>query len=416
MIDRYRNKQIEQIWSNEAKYQRWFEIEVENMRRTAGNELAEALARIGPPAATAVGKHEKRVRHDVMAFLLALDDRIQNAARGRGIEVRGGKIAAKTNEHVPKLRQWLHYELTSSDVTDTALGMAVRDTHRILRGYAVELRGAVLQIADRAGTGMTIGRTHGQWARPMHADHPWNVLSLMYNRAMQRWSQTHYGFGKMSGPLGEQRHGEDEALSRLRVDGYLSTQLVPRDLIVHWARELLGVLEVCEAIATKVWFLAQEDVGEVREGRAIKQVGSSAMPHKRNPVMSEHIRGMLRLARGYVSMLEPSVVQWGEHDLAHSCVERVALPDLCYTAARILTQTHTLLANLEFVPEGQRPADRFSRIDTHAELAKLQQEGVPYVEAHARLVELYHVTGVVSSGCDDHTPTRDDAGMARSAD
>lgn len=381
MIERYEDLDMRAIWSNNARVGRWFEIEVENMRRAAGDELANALAMIGPPALTAIGKHERRVRHDVMAFLLALDDKIKHPP--------GPSHAGKL---IPQLRQWLHFGLTSSDVTDTALHMALTRSKDLLGQWTFQLLDALRSVitCSAATQGTVIGRTHGQWATPMPADHPWRVLFGMLNRAIgsTEFSTAH---GKMSGPVGTSTVGERDALMSL-IPGMSqtnSTQLVPRDYIARWAGAITDVTDVCEAIATRVWLLAQQEIAEVQEGLAAGQVGSSAMPHKRNPIRSEHIRGLCRLARGYAGMLRQGVVQWGEHDLAHSSVERVALPDLCHTAARIITQTHTLLANLEFADDTTWHLAQHVWFDTHAELQRMQKAGTPYVEAHAQLMGTY---------------------------
>lgn len=386
MIERYEDPDMARIWSNGSKLVWWHQIEVENMRRAAGDELADALARIGPPDYRAVGKHEKRVRHDVMAFLLALDDKIRNL---REVDVGEAPVP------VDALRQWLHFGLTSSDVADTATHMALVKAKDLLGQWTYDLLGAlravIMRSALEAKDEITIGRTHGQWAAPMPADHPWRVLFGMLNRAISS-TEFSVAVGKMSGPVGTSRRGEVGALSLLMpgVSATSATQLVPRDYIARWATALTDVTDVCEAIATRVWMLAQQGVDEVREGRGAEQVGSSAMPHKRNPIMSEHIRGLCRIARGYRDMLRQGVVQWGEHDLAHSSVERVALPDLCHVAARIITRTHTLLVNLEFVEHTTWDSVREFWFDTHAELQRLQREGMPYVEAHAKLTAGYH--------------------------
>lgn len=355
------------------------------MRRVAVTALAEALEKVGPPTAVRVADFEETTKHEVMAFLLALDERIRALWR---------------EETESELRQWLHYGLTSSDVTDTALGLALKGSHEILAQQGCDLMirlGEVCQsLRDRP---QVMGRTHGQYARTMVAPHRWLVLYSMLVTAVRKLmgARTDLLVGKLSGPVGDDDFTGIETLRGLGLGAVPSTQVVPRVGLAHWAHCLAEIATVCEAVATQVWLLAQQEVGEVSEDRTPEQVGSSAMPHKTNPIRSENIRGLARLVRMNAEVLQTTVVQWGEHDLSHSCVERVALPDLCHLSAAILTRTTALVSGLEFHvdPTGN------GFVDTHQKLMDAQQAGEPYVVAHQRLQASYLDGKIPGMGTDD---------------
>lgn len=384
MITRYEDEQIEAIWNREAELDRWFAIEIARMRQVRGMSAAERLEKIGPPDAVRVADLEEVTRHDVMAFLLAVDERIQQSA-DYWLDVSGEPEAAVQGQ---ELRQWLHYGLTSSDVTDTALGMALRATHQVLADHALQLlTGLGLVCSTLLSRPPVMARTHGQYATAMPAAHRWQVLYGNLVTAIRNFhaSRADVLIGKMSGPVGTSRAypaTEELLLRRLGLTSVPSTQLVPRVALAHWAHGLAEITTVCEAIATQVWLLAQQNVAEVFERSAPEQVGSSAMPHKSNPIRSENIRGLARLARMNAEVLQYGVIQWGEHDLSHSSVERVALPDLCHLAASILVRTESLLSGLQFRPGEAIPDDY---VDTHLALMAAQRDGKPYAEAHAEL-------------------------------
>lgn len=385
MISRYQDANLAEIWSPQAEIDRWFEVEVHQMGRIRGEKAAGRLAKSGSPTWTAVYLWERETKHDVVAFLRAVDEQIQKKW-GNGDTGR-------------ELRQWLHYGLTSSDVVDTGLGLALKKTHGFLASLSRRTLAALGDLIQERVTASTIvGRTHGQRAVPMPAQHPWEVLLGMFSRAHRDLYADWRGIsvGKLSGPVGVVEEGDNSEVSTLLALGLgvvNGTQIVPRDGIARFAADLAALATVCEAIATQVWLLAQDDIAEVSEGRADGQIGSSAMPHKNNPVCSENIRGLARLARMNAEVLQLGTVQWGEHDLAHSSVERVALPDLCHLVATILTRTTKLLGGLQF---NERPIPT-SYVNTHEQLMQLQREGVPYVEAHERIRSGSYLDGKIDT-------------------
>lgn len=374
MLHRYENEAIRELWTPTAIYGRWFEVEVEYLREIAGADAAEALAEIGPPTQREVAYHEQQTGHDVAGFLRAVDAKIQRAA---------------VDETTGELRAKLHYGLTSSDLVDTGLAMGLTRSWPIVVGLVDRLQQELCEISMRLLGQTTVGRTHGQLASMMPAGHRWRVLCGMAVRSGARLQSAfeEVRFGKLSGPVGISKSNRaKEALGRLGLNAFeqVCSQIVPRDGLAHWAQCMAAVAAVCDAIATQIWLLAQSGIEEVRVADA-GEVGSSAMPHKRNPIVAENIRGLARLAQSSADSLRIGMVQWGEHDLAHSSVERVAVPDLLHLVCTAASRTAALVQGLTHrgpvLPEHYR--------DTSAMLRALQAQGTPYVDAHARLSATY---------------------------
>lgn len=387
MIERYKDKAIQELWNPAAVYRRWHEVEVAHLREVEGETAAEVLALIRPPSPAQVNYYERRTGHDVAGFLIGLDRNLQSA-RAKAIQ---RKESDELVFRIDKARQALHYGLTSSDVVDTGLALGLMRTQPAVKNRVANLQESLQAFIDQFTPGdTTIGRTHGQLAAPMPAEHRWGVLAEMLDRA---WTRAECAFfvldvGKMSGPVGVEgldSTWEELALYRLGLRSTATTQIVPRDRLAHWAHCMAELATVFEAIATQVWLLAQSGIGEIRPA-VTGTVGSSAMPHKRNPVLAENVRGLARMARSNAELLQLGVVQWGEHDLAHSSVERVAIPDLLHLVCTAATRTATLVAGMEWLDPG-RPADY---VDTHEELKMLQAvQGMPYVDAHGQLTRAY---------------------------
>jgi adenylosuccinate lyase len=271
-------------------------------------------------------------------------------------------------------------------VTDTALFLGLQRSQPVIELRALALMDELSVFRDGfEPCATTLGRTHGQLAAPMPAEHRWDVLHETFDRC---WNRVESAFvvldvGKLSGPVGTRGYAE-QGLQKLGLRDTTCTQVVPRDRLAHWAHCLAELVTVCEAIATQVWLLCQSGVNELRFA-APGTVGSSAMPHKTNPIVAENIRGLARVARSQADLLQVGMVQWGEHDLAHSSVERIAVPDLLHLTCTILSRTTTLVSGLSWVDPGY-PTDY---VDTSEQLRQLQAQGVAYVDAHRQLTDLY---------------------------
>lgn len=379
MIGRYAVSEINDLWNPDAVYRRWFEVECEHVQTVAGADTAGALRGVGSPSPTQVRYYESQSGHEMIAFLAALDANVKVAATRA--ERHGKDLDLLL--HVDNIRSALHYGLTSSDVQDTALALGMQRSKFVVDQASMELMHALVDLmAETRGT-VTIGRTHGQFAATMDASHRWEVLHSMVSRCYTRTSEAMLNLkvGKLSGPVGVlARDDEANTLERLGVYPTDSTQLVPRDRLANWGYQTASLITACEAVATQVWLLAQQGIMEVKVNDA---VSSSAMPHKRNPVSAENIRGLARIARPLAQQLELGMVQWGEHDLAHSPVERVAVPDLLHLTVGALRKTARLVSGMTVGIADVGTSYR----DSSAVLRSAQAAGMAWADAHRAISE-----------------------------
>ena len=316
MIARYSRPQMARIWSDEAKLERWLEVELAALDGWAEvgavpREAAEAIRqRAVPPSPERVAEIEEVTQHDVAAFVDAV----------------AGDLGADG--------RWLHYGLTSSDVLDTALALQVREAGRLILEGIVHALEAVARRAEEHRDTVMVGRTHGVHAEPITFGAKLAGWAFELDRDRERVARALEGMrvGKLAGAVGTYAGGDPEveriACERLGlVPESAATQVVPRDRHA----ELLSMLALCasslERFATEVRHLARTEVGEVQEPFGRGQKGSSAMPHKRNPVVAERICGLARIVRAAALVGFENVPLWHERDISHSSAERVVLPD-----------------------------------------------------------------------------------------
>jgi adenylosuccinate lyase len=307
---------MKRVWSDESKLERWLEVELAALDAWAeiGAVPAEAAAavreRAVAPTPERVAEIEERTQHDLAAFVDAV-------AEGLGPEGR-----------------WLHYGLTSSDVLDTATALQVREAGALLLEGLDRSLAAVVRRAEEHREAVMVGRTHGVHAEPITFGAKLAGWAFELDRDRGRLARALEGMriGKLSGAVGTYGGGDPEveriACERLDlVPERAATQVVPRDRHA----ELLAALAVCaaslERFATEVRHLARTEVREVQEPFARGQKGSSAMPHKRNPVVAERICGLARVVRAAAVVGLENVALWHERDISHSSAERVVLPD-----------------------------------------------------------------------------------------
>ncbi|TMJ95344.1 MAG: adenylosuccinate lyase [Actinobacteria bacterium] len=316
MIARYSRPAMKRVWSDEAKLGRWLEVELAALDGWAdvGVVPADAAARIReaatPPAPERVAEIEERTHHDVAAFVDAV----------------AGELGADG--------RWFHYGLTSSDVVDTALALQVREAGAlVLDGIGRVLDAVVRRAEEHRGSAM-VGRTHGVHAEPITFGAKLAGWAFELDRDRERLVRALEGIrvGKLGGAVGTYAGGDPEveriACERLGlVPEPVATQVVPRDRHA----ELLSVLALCgaslERFATEIRHLARTELREVQEPFGRGQKGSSAMPHKRNPVVAERICGLARVLRAAAGVGLENVALWHERDISHSSAERVVVPD-----------------------------------------------------------------------------------------
>jgi adenylosuccinate lyase len=328
MIERYQHPDILQIFSDEAKYKRWTLIEQSFIWGHAQNGTipAEVLAMataVPPPPAERVAQLEATTNHDVIAFVLAW------------IELWPD----------PKQARWVHFGITSSDLVDTAHHEALYESLDVMLELVTRLDFALQNHVSKYSSAYRLGRTHGQWAEPTTWGHRCREFSGMLTRAEDAMLSLRPTLRvvKTPGSVGTDPYGLQNSRSSARYRTTTS-QVIPRDIQVSWAMAVVQAITVCEAIAMEVRLSSRAEVAEVREGA--KQSGSSAMPHKTNPILSENITGLGRVARGMLAPIMETVVLHHERDISNSSVERTAVVDLAHLGATILTRTATLMEEL----------------------------------------------------------------------
>jgi len=342
MIDRYTTSAMNAIWSRQARYERWKDVEVAICEAHAqdGTIPAADMAEIRTKAAFDLDRCdelERETRHDLVAFVRNLEENVGPAGR------------------------WIHFGVTSYDVIDTATGMMLRDSADVLLASAERLRKAIDRLENEYGDAPQIGRTHGVHAEPItfgHKCRSWRN-ELDRNVARLQTAKSEIAVGKISGPVGI--HGITSPDLEARVCAMLglaadpvTTQIVNRDRHANFLNVLALIGAGLERIATELRNLQRTEILEVQEGFAKGQTGSSAMPHKRNPWNSETVCGLSRLLRANAHAMLESVATWHERDLTNSSLERVIFPDSCQLADFMLNRMATILEGLQVFPDKMR--------------------------------------------------------------
>jgi adenylosuccinate lyase len=303
------------VWSEERKLETWLQVEVAVCEALADQDVIpradlDAIKRLGPPDPEAVRERERVTDHDVAAFVDVVSAQAGEAGR------------------------WIHYGLTSSDVLDTALALQLREAGRELLAGAEALTAVLVTRAQEFGDVLCVGRTHGVHAEPTTFGLKLAGFAFESRRNAERLRRALAGVevGKLSGAVGTYSalgpEVERAALDRLGLRAEdVSTQVVPRDRHADMLSAIAIAGVGLERLATEVRHLQRTEVREVEEPFREGQKGSSAMPHKRNPITSERVTGLARLLRGYAQAGLENVALWHERDISHSSVERVALPD-----------------------------------------------------------------------------------------
>lgn len=338
-FDRYTTPQMDLIWSPDWKFRRWAEIEIEAARALgAPTETLASMAAATVPSAQAVATEEARTRHDVIAFL--------NLWR-EGMDAEA--------------RSWTHRGLTSSDVVDTANGLRFKASTDAIGSSLRHLISVVGNRAIMYKNDVRVGRTHGQSAEV--TTWGWRLAGFTHDllRAKKRLFllSTMYQCGKLSGPVGDYKtikpEGELDALHRLGLETVgVTTQVVPRDVYVDYVHALAQLASVIENIALEVRLSSRSEIAEMREGTLGSQRGSSAMPHKRNPITSEQLCGLARIVRAQVDPIAQGVAMHHERDISHSSVERVALALASRVTDYMTQECAGLMGNLRVYPEIMR--------------------------------------------------------------
>jgi adenylosuccinate lyase len=373
VIPRYSRPAMAAIWTEEAKLARWLEVELAVCRAWAARGVipADDLADIEGRAGFSVERTQELERitdHDVVAFLTDVAERVGPASR------------------------WVHYGLTSSDVLDTGLALAIRRAGDLLLEGQAALTATLRELALRHAGTLCVGRTHGVHAEPTTfglklAGH---AMESRRNEGRLRDAVRGAAVGKLSGAVGTYAmldpRLEADVLGELGIEGEpVATQVVARDRHAGLVAAMAVAASSLDRLATELRHLQRTELREAEEAFAAGQKGSSAMPHKRNPITAERISGLSRVIRGYAAAALEDVALWHERDISHSSVERVILPDAFLALDYMLARSRSLMEGLVVRPDRMREILDSSRglVYSQRVLLGLVERGLSREDAYA---------------------------------
>jgi adenylosuccinate lyase len=367
MIERYTRPAMGRIWSEQAKYEAWLAVELAASEALArrGRVPADAMARIRERARVDIARIleiQQRVKHEMIALLTSLEEQLGADSR------------------------FVHVGLTTNDVWDTATALQLRDATDLLLAGQERLGAALGALALRYKDTLVVGRTHGVHAEPTSFGLKVAVWYVEAGRNLERLRRARamVAVGKLSGAVGQFAHLDpdvEEEVCRALGLGWepVSTQVVQRDRHADFMAALAVVAASLEKIALEVRGLQRTEVLEAQEPFGEGQKGSSAMPHKRNPELSERVCGLARLVRTNALAALDNVALWHERDISHSSVERVILPDSTIVLDYLLDMTTFIVEGLDVDPA--RMAENLERsyglVYSQRVLLKLTEAGLP---------------------------------------
>lgn len=342
MITRYTRPEMGKIWTDENRYEAWLEVEI--LACEAWAELGvipkEDVKKLRENASFDVERIleiEKSTRHDVVAFTRAVSESLGDE------------------------RKWVHYGLTSTDVVDTALSYLLKQANEIILKDIENFIEILKNKANEYKYTVMMGRTHGVHAEPTTFGLKVALWYEEMKRNLERFKQAADGirFGKLSGAVGTYANidpfVEKYVCEHLGLQpAPISTQTLQRDRHAHYIGTLALIATSIEKMATEIRGLQKSETREVEEFFAKGQKGSSAMPHKRNPIGSENMSGMARVVRGYMMTAYENVSLWHERDISHSSAERIILPDATIAVNYMLNRFGNIVKNLTVFPENMK--------------------------------------------------------------
>ena len=339
MIDRYTLPEMGRIWTENAKFQSWLKVEIAACEAnfSLGNIPKDALNEIQLKAkfeASRIKEIEKEVKHDVIAFLTNL------------------------NEYVGDSGRYIHVGMTSSDVLDTGLSLQLKNSCELLLEEIEKLENVVRLLARKHKNTLMIGRSHAIHGEPISFGFKlagWLAEVIRDKKRLSMLKES-VSIGQISGAMGTYANTNPEVekitcdLLGLKPDT-ASTQVISRDRHAEYVQTIALVGASLDRFATEIRNLQRTDVLEVEEGFTKGQKGSSAMPHKRNPIRSERVSGLSRILRSYVLTALENVSLWHERDISHSSNERIMLPDVSICLHFMLREMSEIISNLKVYPD-----------------------------------------------------------------
>jgi len=347
LIARYTRPEMGQIWSEENKYRRWLDVELAASEALAESgevprEAAQALRQHADFDINRIQEIEREVKHDVISFTTAVSEKM---------------AAAGAAEH----SRWLHFGLTSNDVVDTAQALQIRDASALIKPALKKLRQVLHDRAFEFKHTVIVGRTHGVHAEPTTFGLKLANWYAETDRNVRRFDDAaeQIRVGKISGAVGTFAHISPQAEERIceklgLTAAPISSQVIQRDRHAQYLSTLALIAATLEKIALEIRHLQRTEVREAQEYFSKSQKGSSAMPHKKNPITCEQICGLARVVRSNLMAAFENIALWHERDISHSSVERVILPDSIILVDHLLAKTTDLVAKLVVNPERMR--------------------------------------------------------------
>lgn len=375
---RYGTPEMKRIWSEESKIKRMIRVEIALLKVLAKKgyldesvveKIKKNALKISPER---VKEIEGEIKHDIMALVKAISEVAEDS-------------------------RWIHFGATSNDIIDTATATQLRDTILILESKLKKLIKILVDKTIEYKDVVCLGRTHGQAALPTTYGFRFAIWASEFTRHYIRLQQMKDRLlvGKLSGAVGTQAaYGEEgieieqEVMRLLNLKpAIISSQIIPRDIYCEYVEFLANLASSLEKVALNFRLLQRAEVGEVMEGFGKKQVGSSTMPHKRNPIDCENICGLARIVRGFVEPQHQSAILWEERDLTNSSAERIVLVEASVLVDHILTKMINVIRNLGLNLENIRrnlEAQRGLNM-SEAVMIALTKKGIDRQKAHEML-------------------------------
>ncbi|MFH1540386.1 MAG: adenylosuccinate lyase [Elusimicrobiota bacterium] len=342
MIERYSMPEMAKIWSEENRFQKMLDVELAvcealNKKRTISDDEFKKIKEKVKLNIPRIKEIEEKTKHDIAAFVDQL------------------------SENLGKESRWIHFGLTSSDVLDTTNALQLKNSCELLIKKLVTLKTTIKKLALKHKKTLMIGRTHGVHAEPITFGFKllgW-YSEITRHTEMLKATREHMSYGKISGAVGTFAHIEPEieeyVCKKLGLKPEpVSTQIVPRDRYAVYLCRLAIVASSIERFAIEIRSLQRTEIRELEESFSKGQKGSSAMPHKKNPITSEQLCGLARVIRGNSIAGLENVALWHERDISHSSVERIILPDSSILLDYMLEKFNRLMENIVVYPENMR--------------------------------------------------------------
>ena len=337
MIKRYQDRKIESIWSKNYKYHTWKRLETTYLNQILFKNDTTKYLNVGAISLESIENYEKTTKHEFVAFLKVLHNEYN-------------RIYGK---HNPDVLKYLHWGLTSSDIIDTAFSIQINDSLNHLINLIIDLKASLIDKINQLDGLKTIGRTHGKHAEEINFSNRFKLLSTELQHCISKILDAKKNlYGKLQGPVGTSSLvKQDAAINTLLLFNLkevpFATQVIPRIYYTDTMYSLVLLASVYERFATFIRLSAIDEINEIQESFTQGQTGSSAMPHKNNPIVSENICGLSRYVKSNFQVALDNNNLWWERDISHSSNERLIWPESFHIVCNLTYKLKLLIENLQ---------------------------------------------------------------------